>query len=89
MNKQRRAAVTAALSELSDLQVRAESLKETIIEIAREEREYFDNMPEAIQAGEKGSAAEEAASSLESAFDFLDSLDWSEAESYLQSAAGE
>jgi hypothetical protein len=45
--------------------------------------------PEAIQAGEKGSAAEEAASSLESAFDFLDSLDWSEAESYLQSAAGE
>jgi ABC-type transporter Mla subunit MlaD len=36
-----------------------------------DEQEYFDNMPEALQGGEKGSVAEEAVRSLEEALEYL------------------
>lgn len=36
------------------------------------EQEYFDNMPEGLQSGEKGSAAEQAVSDMEDAVNILE-----------------
>lgn len=60
MNKERRAEIAKA----------AEMIREAvgILENARDgEQEYLDNMPENMQGGDKGSAAEEAISNLDSA----------------------
>jgi ElaB/YqjD/DUF883 family membrane-anchored ribosome-binding protein len=62
MNKQRRA-------EIQKLIDRAEELNQDILSIQEEEQEYYDNMPEGIQASEKGELAETAASLLEQAAD--------------------
>lgn len=67
MNKQRR----------KDLQHAADLIGQAraIIEQARdEEQEYFDNMPEGVQGGEKGSAAEGNVSCLDDALDALDEV---------------
>ena len=41
-------------------------------QIADEEQEYFDNMPEALQGGEKGTQAEEDAGTLTEVAEALD-----------------
>jgi hypothetical protein len=64
MNATRRKALTALNEKLDALKCEAE-------ELAREEREYYDNMPESLQGGEKGEAADEAATNLESAVENL------------------
>lgn len=38
-----------------------------------EEQDYYDNMPESLQSGDKGQAAEQAAASLEEAGSNLES----------------
>ena len=79
MNNRRRKDITeisdkiAALADiLNEYMADVESIKE-------EEEEYFDNMPESLQGGEKGSAAEEAVDALEEAcsalVQMIDSLD--------------
>ena len=40
--------------------------------IQDDEQEYYDNMPESFQYGEKGSAVEEIIDTLQSALDELD-----------------
>lgn len=51
-------------SEASDLHGELEALKD-------EEQEYFDNMPEGFQTGEKGQTAESAISELDTALEAL------------------
>lgn len=60
-------AFTAALEEFSldDLHGEVEALRD-------EEQEYLDNMPEGLQQGERGEAAQEAISNLENACDKID-----------------
>lgn len=54
----------------------------TLLEIARdEEQDYFDNMPEAIQAGDKGDRATEVVDALEEAIDTLEGIDLQDAQS--------
>lgn len=67
MNKQRRKEI-ARIREL--IQAAHDDL-ETVME---EEREYFDNMPESIQDGVKGQAAQENVDALEEAVDGLDEV---------------
>jgi len=70
MNKDRRAAIDAVLETLQkaiDALPSADDLQSAIQAIAEEEREYFDNMHENLQGGEKGQAADEAANALEEA----------------------
>jgi len=96
MNKDRRTAIDVAITTagayLEDAQsnedwdaaVAQESisgLKETIEGIRDEEQEYFGNMPEGFQNGDKGSAAQEAISNLESAIEDLESIEWDDDES--------
>lgn len=62
MNKGRREEVNKAIGLLEE----AVAILDTI---AGDEREYYDNMPENMQSGDKGMTADEAASSLETARD--------------------
>lgn len=66
MNKDRR-------KKISDLISAMEDLKEQADNIASEEREYYDNMPENMQSGDKGQTASDAADALESAVTDLES----------------
>lgn len=65
MNKQRRKRLGEAESLIADA-------KEIVEEVAAEEREYFDNMPESLQSGEKGQRAEEVADALDDLVEALD-----------------
>ena len=71
MNKQRRAEIASAIQLLNRAD---ELLKQAadLIETAKDdERDYYDNMPESLQSGEKGEAASAAADLLDAAFDDL------------------
>lgn len=60
MNKARRKEIESIVTEL-------QALNERISTVLDEEQTYFDNMPEGVQSGSKGDAAQEAISNLESA----------------------
>lgn len=81
MNNDRRKTIATLIKELSDvqdsaceLQLAAEDLRDRIEAVRDEEQEYYDNMPESFQAGDKGAIAEEAIAVLETAFDQADEL---------------
>ena len=59
------------LLEAAELVSRAHSLVE---DCAMEEQEYYENMPEGIQTGEKGERAEEVAGDLETLHEELDDI---------------
>lgn len=65
MNKQRRKAIAEAISTIEELVTDIENLCD-------EEQEYHDNMPENMQQGEKGEAAEAAVDALGNAAQLLD-----------------
>lgn len=64
MNKARRKAIAAVAKLL-------EEAKATIETLESEERAYFDTMPESLQGGTKGTAAEAAADALQETMDEL------------------
>lgn len=63
MNKHRR-------KEIQDIIQSIDIMKFRIEAVAEEEQEYFDNMPESIQEGEKGDLCQEKIAALEYAADF-------------------
>lgn len=65
MNKIRRKQLDKIAAEL-------EAIRERIEAIRDEEQDYFDNMPEAFQDGEKGERTQEAISLLEDVFENVD-----------------
>ena len=67
MNKRRR-------KELSKAQDLLSQAKDIIEACAFEEREAFENMPEALQSSFQGERADEAAGNLEDASEALDEL---------------
>jgi len=86
MNKVRREAIAvqAALidniiNQLADIRSELESLRE-------EEQEYFDNMPESFQSGDKGTTAEYAIAALDMAIEHIESFESSGIESELGTA---
>lgn len=60
MNAQRR-------KQIAEIMVKLVEIVDEIDTLAFEENDYFDNMPEAFQSGERGQAAEAAAQALEDA----------------------
>ena len=64
MNKDRR-------KRLNEIREQIENLAGELEEIQTEEQEYFDNMPESLQPGEKGDAAQAATDAIETAVDHL------------------
>jgi uncharacterized coiled-coil DUF342 family protein len=67
MNKDRRARIQALLNKLEDI-------KEDIDFIKDEEQEYYDNMPENFQMGEKGDKAQEAIDNLDYAYSSIEEV---------------
>lgn len=65
MNKDRRKALEDLFSQLGSFIGDLEALRD-------EEQEYFDNMPESLQGGDRGSDAEQAIGSMETALELLE-----------------
>jgi len=65
MNNTRRKQIQGIIDKLEDLKCNIESLKD-------EEQEAFDNLPEGIQASERGEAMESAVYNLEEGYDIID-----------------
>jgi hypothetical protein len=65
MNAKRRKAISELLSRLDSLKNELEILRD-------EEQEYFDNMPDSLQQGEKGDTAAEEVSSMDDAINSMD-----------------
>lgn len=66
MNKVRR-------KQLADAMELIEQVQAIITEVAEEEREAFENLPEGLQASERGEKMEETADFLEEIVEALDS----------------
>lgn len=67
MNKVRRKTIEEIISIM-------ENLKERIDNVSEEEQEAFDNLPEGLQASEKGEKMEENVGILEEASSSLDDI---------------
>lgn len=65
MNKDRRKAIREVIAKL-------ETLRDEVESLLNEEQDYYDNMPEAFQNGDKGLAASDAISYMESASGYID-----------------
>ena len=77
MNQERRTKIDKALALMADA-------KAIIEEVLDEEQEAYDNMPEGLQASERGEAMQEAITNLEDANSSADEI-----EDYLEDAKGE
>ena len=86
MNKDRRKAIAAICEQLDRLTALRDSIVEQIETIRDEEQDYYDNMPEGIQSGDKGDAASYAIDALDSAVSGLQALDFDDVASYLNDA---
>lgn len=74
MNKERRKEISEVHEKIRQAQAILSEVAEELESIKSYEEEYYDNMPEGIQAGEKGDKAQEAIDNLASAFDTLGSI---------------
>lgn len=81
MNNKRRKQIDKAMSDLESIRnvytafrAAVDDLQEAIESVQSDEREYFDNMPESLQGGDKGQAAEAACDKLQEAIDELDGM---------------
>ena len=91
MNNARRKQIKAVIesfNKLLDIGT-LEDLKGEVEAVRDDEQEYLDNMPESLQGGDKGQAAEAAISALETAIEALDTAieALQEAEGQLEEAA--
>jgi uncharacterized coiled-coil DUF342 family protein len=87
MNNERRKAIAAIRGEVEELRDRIQSIVSQITDLKDEEQEYFDNMPESFQEGEKGQAAEQAVNDLYNAESELEGFDLDVIINYLEEAA--
>jgi hypothetical protein len=68
VNAKRRKDIQGIEQKLGEIKEQLESLRD-------EEQEYYDNMPEAFQYGEKGEKAEAAIEALDDAMNSLEEID--------------
>lgn len=87
MNKERRAKLSKLQERMQELIEQANQLREDIDAVRDEEQEYFDNMPESLQNGEKGEKAQAAIDAMDEAVGYLDELTDSGATDKLEEAA--
>jgi flagellar biosynthesis chaperone FliJ len=66
MNAQRRKQIQSLIDTIDDAKSQLETLRD-------DEQEYYDNMPEGLQAGEKGDKAQECATALDDAVNDMES----------------
>ena len=88
MNKKRRKCIDSVILKISKLQDIIVELQQDIEDIAADEQDYLDNIPENLQGSERYEAGEEAVENLEAAIDWLDDIKTSELEELLEDAKG-
>ena len=88
MNKKRRKCIDSVILKISKLQDIIEELQQDIEDIAADEQDYLDNIPENLQASERYEAGENAVENLEAAIDWLEDINTSELEELLEDAKG-
>lgn len=98
MNKERRKQIDDIIAALESNRTAFDALAldaDSITQVRDDEQEYKDNMPSAMQDGQKGSDADEAISQLDSAaeavqslLDALDNFNLDDVLGMLQSAKG-
>lgn len=71
MNNQQRKQLASALAKLGDVVAALEEAQGVVEQLAEDEREKYDNMPESLQQGEKGQAINDAADTLDEIKDSL------------------
>src|SRR3546814_10294878 len=76
MNAQRRKQLEEARAILESAQERLDEAKQLLEAIRDDEQDYYDNMPESFQGGDKGCAAEAAIDQLSTAIDDIDLVDF-------------
>lgn len=83
------AASVAKLGDSSSRQSRLDEAKQMVEdavciveELQQEMQDWYDNMPENFQNGDKGSEVEEEAQNLESLKDELEGIDWDSASNF-------
>lgn len=74
MNNERRKIIKAAAVLLDEANAKVEEAMQLLTDAADEEREYYDNMPESLQNGEKGERASAAADALDTARDNCENI---------------
>lgn len=74
MNKNRRNQLQEIRDKLSSLASGIAELRDQINTVKDSEQDYFDDIPERLQGGERGQAAEEAVSNLDTALGALDMI---------------
>lgn len=75
MNNARRNELKSVITLLQKAEQLRSEAAELLTQIQDDEQDYFDNMPESLQGGDKGTAAEEAISALEDVGCDLDGFD--------------
>lgn len=88
MNAERRKQIDAIIERLNAVQNETESILAEIEGVQADEQEYYDNMPEAMQGGEKGDRASEAVDALTEAADGISNFDVAEIIGLLETAKG-
>lgn len=89
MNKQRRKAIEHLRNRLDGLKLAVGELRNEVEALRDDEQEYYDNMPQSFQDGEKGQAAEAAVSSFDEALSAMDEIESQigETDGHLEQAA--
>lgn len=75
MNNDRRKRIATIIVKVAALSDVFDELRGEIEEVRDEEQEYYDNMPESLQGGEKGDVAQAAVDALEEAISALEEID--------------
>jgi len=74
MNKKRRAEIAKAVGFMEEAKNLVAQAAEILTAVSDEEREYHNNMPEGLQASEKGEIADAAANALEEAASTVETM---------------
>jgi len=88
MNKNRRKTIEQGIALLQQATPLLDEARQLIEEAGQEERDYFDNMPENMQSGERGEQASAAADALEEIASNLEEANVEEWVARLEEALG-
>lgn len=80
MNATRRKQIEALKEKLEILKGEASSLADELATLRDEEQEYYDNMPEGLQSGEKGEKAQTAIDALENVIGWIEDFSGADAD---------
>lgn len=89
MNNERRKKIVGIIDRLNKVKEEINDLRSEVSSLQDEEQDAYDNLPESMQDGDRGTAIQDAINELESAYEAImeDSMiDLDEAISQLESA---